>query len=104
QGHVFDARGWTLLGAQTVRGGRDHDTIRVGRRRGGFDQLTLVATGSDLDLQDLTIAFTNGQKWSPRVRHVFREGSRTRVIDLPGKDRTIARIDLRYANLPGGGR
>ncbi len=101
---VFDSNGWTLLGTQTVRGGRDRDTIKVGRRKGGFDQLTMVVSDSDLDLQDMTIVFTNGQTWSPKVRQVFREGSRTRVIDLPGKDRTIARIDLRYANLPGGGR
>jgi hypothetical protein len=101
---VFDSNGWTLLGTQTVRGGRDRDTVRVGRRKGGFDQLTMVVSDSDLDLQDMTIRFTNGQTWSPKVRQVFREGSRTRVFDLPGKDRTIARIDLRYANLPGGGR
>ena len=34
----------------------------------------------------------------------FREGQRTRVIDLPGDDRVIARIELAYRNLPGGGR
>ncbi|HEX5060241.1 MAG TPA: hypothetical protein VFV99_12820 [Kofleriaceae bacterium] len=101
---VFDANGWTLLGTQTVNGGRDKDTIRVGQKKGGFDQLTMVVTDSDLDLQDFTIVFTGGQKWSPKFKHVFKEGARTRVIDLPGKDRTITRIELLYANLPGGGK
>jgi hypothetical protein len=100
---AFDATGWTLLGTQGVKGGRDRDTFRVGKRKGGFDQLTMVVTESDLDLQEMTIVFTNGQKWSPQVKHIFKEGSRTRAIDLPGKDRTIQRIDLVYANLPGGG-
>jgi hypothetical protein len=35
---------------------------------------------------------------------VFKEGSRTRVVDLPGDDRVIKAINLRYKNLPGGGR
>jgi hypothetical protein len=101
---AFDPTGWTLLGTQGVAGNRDRDTIRVGKKKGGFDQLTMVVTDSDLDLQDFTIVFTGGQKWSPRIKHTFKEGSRSRVIDLPGKDRTITRIELLYANLPGGGK
>lgn len=101
---AFDPTGWTLLGSQTVQGRRDRDSIRVGKRKGGFDQLTLVVSDSDIELRDMTIVFTNGQKWSPNVKHVFREGQRSRAIDLPGKDRTISRVDLVYANLPGGGR
>jgi hypothetical protein len=101
---AFDPKGWTLLGTQTVNGGRDRDTIRIGKRMGGFDQLTLVVTDSDLDLQDMTIVFTGGEKWQPKLKHVFKEGQRSRAIDLPGKDRTISRVDLVYANLPGGGK
>lgn len=104
RGPAFDPTGWTLLGSQTVKGRRDRDSIRVGRRKGGFDQLTLVVSESDIELRDLTIVFTNGQKWRPNLKHTFREGQRARAIDLPGKDRTINRVDLVYANLPGGGR
>jgi hypothetical protein len=35
---------------------------------------------------------------------MFREGARTRAIDLPGDDRRIQRIELQYKNLPGGGK
>ena len=101
---AFDNAGWTLLGSQTVDGRRDRDAIRVGRYQGKFDQLTLVVSDSDLELKDLTIQFSNGQKWSPKTAHTFREGARTRAIDLPGKDRTISRIDLAYANIAGGGK
>jgi len=100
---AFDKKGWTRLGAGVVNGKRDRDSIRVGKRKGGFDQLTMLVEGSDLELNDFSIVFTNGKKWSPHIKHTFKEGQRTRAIDLPGKDRTISRIDLAYANLPGGG-
>ncbi|MDX2093229.1 MAG: hypothetical protein SFX73_35630 [Kofleriaceae bacterium] len=99
----FDATGWTLLGTQSVNGRRDRDRIRVGRYQGKFDQLTLVVSESDLELKDLVIQFANGQRWSPHTNHFFKEGARTRVIDLPGKNRTIAQIEMMYANTPGGG-
>ena len=87
-----------------VNGGRDRDTVRIGKAKGGFDQLTMVVSDSDLDLQDFTIVFTGGERWSPKLKHLFKEGARTRVIDLPGKDRTITKVELAYANLPGGGK
>jgi hypothetical protein len=101
---AFDPRGWTLLGSQMVSGRRDRDVIRVGPHRGRFDQLTLVVHDSDLELLDLRVVFRNGTSWSPQLRHYFREGSRSRVIDLPGNDRAIKRIELVYANLHRGGR
>ncbi|NVB79418.1 MAG: hypothetical protein HOV81_13570, partial [Kofleriaceae bacterium] len=99
----FDAKGWTLLGTQKVNGRRDKDTIKVPRYAGKFDQLTLVVADSDIELKTFKVSFANGGQWSPIVQHYFKEGARTRVIDLPGKDRTISKIDLSYANLPGGG-
>jgi len=101
---AFDSTGWTLLGSQTVDGHRDRDSIVVGKHEGKFDQLTLVVVDSDLELNDFLITFHNNQTFQPNVRHTFREGSRSRVIDLPGNDRFIKRIDLRYANIPGGGK
>jgi len=99
-----DTTGWTLLGEQTVQGRRDKDVITVGKYEGKFDQLQLVVLDSDIDLKEMTVFFANGEKWSPALKHSFKEGQRSRVIDLPGKDRTINKIELRYANTPGGGR
>jgi hypothetical protein len=100
----WDSKGWTLLGAQTVDGRRDKDAIRVGRYLGAFDQITMVINDSDLELRQLKIFFVKGEAWSPKVAHTFREGTRTRVIDLPGRDRRISRIELAYSNLAGGGK
>jgi len=101
---AFDSTGWTLLGSQTVDGRRDRDTIAVGKQEGRFDQLTMVVVDSDLEMLDFLITFGNNETFAPNVRHVFRESSRTRVIDLPGNDRFIKRIDLKYANIRGGGK
>lgn len=103
---AFDAKGWTLLGEQWVDGRRDKDTLKVSKYADKFDQLTLVVTDSDLELKDLVVKFGDGakDKWSPRIQHTFREGQRSRVIDLPGQDRIIKKIDLSYANIAGGGR
>lgn len=103
-GGAWDSRGWTLLGGQTVDGRRDRDTLIVGRYQGRFDQLTMVVSDSDLDLQDFTVVFGNGDRWSPKLKHGFKEGQRSKVIDLPGDDRTISKIELAYRNTPGGGR
>ncbi len=100
----WDSRGWTMLGEQSVSGRVDRDRINVGRYEGRFSKLTLVVMDSDLELQDFTINFVDGTKYEPRVQHYFRENARTRVIDLPPNGGLIRNIDLKYRNLPGGGR
>jgi hypothetical protein len=100
----WDSTGWVKLGDREVNGRVDHDRIDVGGRDGKFTKLTLYVENSDLELLDFAVTFGNHQTFHPAVQHVFREGSRTRVIDLPGDERTIASIDLKYKNLPGGGR
>src|ERR1043165_7484480 len=103
---AFDSKGWTMLGEQSVDGRRDKDTIKVGKYAGQFDQLTMVVLDSDLELRDFVIKFGDNDKerWSPNFKHVFKEGQRSRVIDLPGKDRVIKKIELSYANIAGGGK
>jgi hypothetical protein len=100
----FDPAGWELLGTQTVDGKKDHDIFQVGKKAGKWDKVTLVVKDSDLELVDFIVTFGNNEKFEPKVRHVFKEGSRSRAIDLPGDNRKIKSIELKYANLPGGGK
>ena len=100
----WNRKGWVLLGEKAVNGRADHDTIRVGKREGKFTKLTLTVQKSELELQSFVVTFGNGETWDPSVKQFFKEGDRTRVIDLPGDDRTISKIDLTYRNLPRGGR
>lgn len=100
----WDSTGWVKLGEREVNGRLDHDKIDLPTYEGEFTKLTLYVEKSDLELLDFEVTFANGEKFHPEVRHVFKEGARTRVIDLPGDTRRIKTINLRYKNLPGGGR
>ena len=102
QASGFDTRGWTMLGEKRVDGRTDSDTINVGRREGRFTKLAVVVEDSDADLSEMTIFFGNGLRYSPDLRQTFRDGSRSRTIDLPGEARYINRITFRYGNVPGG--
>ena len=103
-GWKFDAKGWQKLGERTVNGKADHDRITVGKYKGRFSKMSLVVYDSDLELLDLEVKFAKGEPWHPDVRHVFKEGERSRVIDFPGDERSIKFIDIKYKNLPGGGK
>lgn len=100
----FDATGWTLLGEQSVDGKRDRDRIPVGVREGRFTKMAIVVLDSSLQLDDLTVTFGNQTTWDPKLRHTFQEGSQSQVLDFPANKRIIEHVDLRYSNLPGGGR
>ena len=101
----FDAAGYELLGSAWVNGNVDHDVIPVGKRDGvPFTNIVVVVTESDLEMMDMTVVFMNKDRYSPKITHYFRENSRTRAIDLPGKARYIDHIEMTYRNLPGGGR
>ncbi|MGE0870249.1 MAG: hypothetical protein AB7P03_16915 [Kofleriaceae bacterium] len=104
--NVWDNRGWEKLGEQEVsgRGREDTDRIRVGRDEGRFRQLMIVVQDSDLELLDFVVEFGRGEAFRPGIRAVFREGTRTRAIDLPGDKRVIKSIQFKYRNLRGGGR
>jgi hypothetical protein len=93
-----------MLGAQDVAGKRDKDVFAVGKKFGYFDRIRVVVRDSDLEMNDIVVTFENGEKFAPKVRHVFKEGQRSRAIDLPGANRYIKDVTVLYGNLPGGGR
>ena len=100
----WDSKGWVKLGEREVNGKFDHDKIEVGKYEGKFTKLTLFVEKSEIELLDFEITFGNKERFHPEVKYFFQEGQRTRVIDLPGDERTIKEINLRYKNVPGGGR
>jgi hypothetical protein len=94
-----------MLGEQRVggRGGEDTDRISVARDEPRFRKLMLVVLDSDLEMIDMSIKFERGEAYHPEVAAVFRENTRTRLIDLPRQGRRIEWIEFKYRNLPGGG-
>jgi hypothetical protein len=104
----WDSRGWVMLGERMVHGHgqMEHDRIDVGRFEGRFDKLTIVVERADLEMVDFVVTFGKGDPWHPEVKHFFREGQRTRVIEFPPSawgnvERSIKSIDFMYRNVPG---
>ena len=99
----WDNKGWVKLGERSVDGKFDKDKIAVSTKD-RFSKLTLVVENSDMELLDFEVTFLNGETFHPDAKHYFKEGSRTRVIDLPGDQRIIKEINLKYKNVKGGGK
>lgn len=85
-----------MLGEQEVDFKVDHDTIAVRDYQGSFGSLFFVVEKNDIELFNLVIDFGNGEKQSVNTRLVFNEGSRSRLIDLNGRDRRIKSIQFTY--------
>ena len=86
------AGGWTNLGCVTVGHGRDRDVIKVGSKDGKFRSIQVFVTGSNVHIDDLNVVYGNGKSHDIKLRSEFREGSKSRVIDLQGDIRGINRI------------
>ncbi|MBI1212752.1 MAG: hypothetical protein GC190_14905 [Alphaproteobacteria bacterium] len=87
---------WDKLGSVSVQSNRDHD--RVYDRFGGpVERLQFVAEHGDVYCRSVRVTFGNGH-----TRRVFSgrlNEDRRRVVDLPGDQRNIRRIDLRCRSL-----
>ncbi len=96
--------GWRALGKRTVHGRHDHDSIQIGGSEGKFTKLRIEVKGSALEMYNIVVVFASGDKFSPDTRIVFGKGEESRVIDLPGGERTIREVRFHYGNLPRGGK
>jgi hypothetical protein len=93
---------WELLGRQDVTFKRDHDRIPVGKKEGPFRQLQVKVQGAPVEIGKMTVTFGNGETFSPDLKHRFKEGATTRVIDLPGERRAIKSIEFNYRRFDRG--
>ena len=88
--------GFKEIATRTVDFAKDTDVIIVGESKGKFASLIIEVEDGDLEMHDFTITFGNGKQHSPDLKVEFKEGSRSRQIDLPGESRTIERIAFKY--------
>jgi hypothetical protein len=88
---------WVDLGCKQVNFiGADRDSIRVGRREGRFKAIRLQAKGNDVEMLDLKVIYASGAPDDISVRAMIRQGTRTRPLDLRGRERAIDQIDMVY--------
>jgi hypothetical protein len=97
-GPAFLAAGaeFVLLGEKEVNFLVDRDDLVVGLKDGMFRRLRFEVEKNDLEMLQVIVTFGNGKTETVPVRHVFKEGSRSRVIDLPGQKRIIRKITFLY--------
>lgn len=94
--HAAPTPDWELLGFRRVSFSSERDVITVGSHEGRFTAIKVEVDGGNLEMYDVRITFGDGHSWSPQTRVVFREGSWSRAIDLPGDARVIRRVEFRY--------
>lgn len=99
-----DAARWIMLGERQVSDKADHDTIAVGRRDGDFSAIRIEVRRAAVDFHRVVVHFGSGQRHEVEVRATIPSGGSTRVIDLPGRDRTIDRVEFWYDAKTRGGR
>ncbi|MFT3697251.1 MAG: hypothetical protein QM831_29175 [Kofleriaceae bacterium] len=94
--------GYSWLGERFVNGGADHDAIGVGRAEGKWNSIMVVVENAPVEIFDMVVTFGDGERWEPKTRMVFNPNTTSRMIDLPGHNRVIRRVDFRYGNLVAG--
>ncbi len=97
------AGGWQKLGERKAAYTIDRDTILVGAREGKFRSIMFKVDGGAIELYDLNVEFENGQGFSPPTQLIFNDNARSRIIDLPGRERFIHAISFRYRSVGGDG-
>ncbi len=91
---------WELLGSAEIGTRLERDVIEVGRREGRFSSLGFTVKGNDVRVEDLRIVYVGGEVDELKVRDFFKDGTRSRPIDLPGRGQFIQRIEVTYRS-PG---
>jgi hypothetical protein len=91
---------WVHLGCKRVAFGVDRNVIPVGRQEGRFRAIRLKAAGNDVHMLDLKVVYSNGEVDDLPVRADIRAGEQTRPLDLRGRERSIARVEMLYRSRP----
>jgi len=87
---------WVRMGSKKVSFKLDKDVIYVGGQEGCFDKLKVVVTGGSVNMHKMIVEYGNGSKDNIPMKHNFRKGSDSRLIDLEGGKRYIKDITFWY--------
>lgn len=86
---------WRMIGERSVKFSSDKDVIKVGGND-WYTKLKIKVVDAPLHIADMIVVFENGEKIDIAIRENIRQGGESRVIDLPGGERRIDRIEFRY--------
>jgi hypothetical protein len=91
-----DRTGWTTIGRENFRGRHDSEATSAGWRGRSVDRIALRPVDNDARCMRVSATFENGRTRDLNVnRGDVMERGRLTVIDLPGDERNLRRVDLR---------
>ena len=91
-------KGWEKLGSRTVNLSTERDEIYL-RHKGKIQKLVFEVRKASVNMKDVKVHLLTGAVLDVSVRSIIKEGGRSRIIDLPGKARTIRKIVFTYESL-----
>jgi hypothetical protein len=93
--HADEGR-WELLGRREADFRADKDTIEVTAAEGLFNAIRFHVKDNGVEILDVDVQFSNGERCDVEVREHIAAGSQSRVIDLPGAARHIKKVVFKY--------
>jgi hypothetical protein len=91
-------QGWKFIGDKIVAFGPDRDVLFV-TGNDAYRQIKIKVTGAPLHIVDMDVYFENGDKQNVELKNRFRQGQESRVIDFPGGERRIKKIEFLYSTI-----
>ena len=95
---------WVEVGkARVAPGSTDqHMEGHIGRQTWGALALRMEGNNA-VDVYDVVLELANGNAYVPEIKHTFRDGERTVIIDLPKSAELIRSLTFRYGSVTQGG-
>ncbi len=96
---------WDNLGSRTVNHSADRDEIRVTAREGRYSSIKLTVERRGVEFKNMIVHFGDprGGTQDVAIRKLIESGGETRVINLTGGSRVIARVVFLYTSAGRGG-
>ncbi|MFN8253277.1 MAG: hypothetical protein U0V75_15525 [Ferruginibacter sp.] len=91
-------QGWRFIGDKIAAYGTDRDVLFV-TGNDIYRQIKIKVTGAPLHIIDMDVYFENGDKQNVELKNHFRQGQESRVIDFPGGERRIKKIEFLYSTM-----
>jgi hypothetical protein len=94
--------GWEVIGEKSVDLEADHDEIIVTVFEGTFKAIKFKVLKAPVHVKNFRIFFGNETTENFEINRDFPKGFESEVIDLPGNERIIKKININYRSLHVG--
>ncbi len=92
-------KGWELLAKQEVSFAKTREVIEMPTAAKPVRSLLIVARMNDIEISGIKVTFENGEDFTLERRLRMKAGVDSEVIDLPGGERRVRRVEFRYREL-----